>query len=290
MGNTGYGTCFPSVEPPVSSASDTGLPTLCVLEKASTGQHPEQPITDPVLSRICRRPVTLFVGHFGSGKTEISANLAIRLRQAGEAVTLVDLDVVKPYLRLRLLIDELTARSIELVAPGGDQLYADLPIVVPEVRGAVGRAAAGLRRVIIDVGGADVGSRVLGSVPGLDDPAVSDVLFVVNGNRPFAESPQAVERMLREVEAASKLKVTGLVANSHLMDQTTVETVRDGVRLARTVGLATGLALRFCAATAAFAERLGAGEDGLPVLVIERHIMPPLDLRRPGLRRRSGIV
>jgi hypothetical protein len=70
--------------------------------------------------------------------------------------------------------------------PQDDRFYADLPIVVPEVRGAIGRAMAGYGRAILDVGGADVGSRVLGSIPGLGDPERADVLFIVNGNRPFA--------------------------------------------------------------------------------------------------------
>ena len=64
----------------------------------------------------------------------------------------------------------------------------------PEVRGAIGRAMAGQGRAILDVGGADVGARVLGSIAGLDDPALADVLFVVNGNRPFAESPDGRHR------------------------------------------------------------------------------------------------
>lgn len=58
--------------------------------------------------------------------TEIALNLAFALRRRGAEVTLVDLDLVKPYLRCRMARDDLEAEGIRLVAPGGDRFYADL--------------------------------------------------------------------------------------------------------------------------------------------------------------------
>ena len=243
----------------------------------------------PTALEMLKAPVTVLVGHFGAGKSEIAINLAFGWRDSGEAVSVVDLDVVKPYFRSRLLRDEMQARGITLVVPQDDRFYADLPIVVPEVRGAVGRAMAGHGRAILDVGGADVGSRVLGSIAGLDDPALADVIFVVNGNRPFAESPDAVIRMLREVERVSKLKVTGLAANTHLINETTDDTVVEGLALAGAVSRATGLPLRFWAMLAHLAANPAAFSP-LPWLPLTRQITTPLDPRPHGLRRRSSIV
>lgn len=245
--------------------------------------------TDRLLDEILRTRITILVGHFGSGKTEIAVNLAYRLRRRAELVTLVDLDIVKPYFRSRGLLEDLEAQGIEMVAPRGEFSHADLPIVVPEVRAAVGQAAAGLRQVLIDVGGADVGARVLGSIPGLDDPRTTDVLFVVNGNRPFAETPAAVLAMLREIERVSRLAVRGLVANTHLMHETTVQTVLDGLRLAATVGRETGLPVRFCGVPNGLAAAVRQRVPEMLLLPVERHIMPALDVRRPGQRRRSSI-
>jgi len=234
-------------------------------------------------------PVTVLVGHFGAGKSEIAVNLAFGWRERGDAVTVVDLDVVKPYFRSRLLRDEMQARGIGLVVPDGDRFYADLPIVVPEVRGAVGRAMAGLGRAVLDVGGADVGARVLGSLAGLDDPHLADVIFVVNGNRPFAESPEAVMGMLREVERVSKLTVTGLAANTHLINETTDDTVVEGLALADAVSRASGLPVRFWAMLAHRAPNPAAFSP-LPWLPLTRQITTPLEPRPDGLRRRSSIV
>jgi len=185
-------------------------------------------------------PVTVLVGHFGAGKSEIAINLAFGWRDGGEAVSVVDLDVVKPYFRSRLLRDEMQARGITLVVPQDDRFYADLPIVVPEVRGAVGRAIAGHGRAILDVGGADVGSRVLGSIAGLDDPALADVIFVVNGNRPFAESPTPSSACCAS-RTGIEAEGYGLAANTHLINETTDDTVVEGLALAGAVARATGL-------------------------------------------------
>jgi hypothetical protein len=236
-----------------------------------------------------KAPVTVLVGHFGSGKSEIAVNLAFGWRGRGEAVTVVDLDVVKPYFRSRLLREEMQARGITLVVPQDDRFYADLPIVVPEVRGAVGRAMAGEGRAILDVGGADVGSRVLGSIAGLDDPSRAEVVFIVNGNRPFAESPEAVIRMLREVEAASRLRVTGLAANTHLINETTAGTVAAGLTLAEAVSRGTGLPVQFWAALAHLVVD-PAEVSPLPWLPLTRQITTPLEPRPHGLRRRSSVV
>ena len=102
-------------------------------------------------------PIVILVGHFGSGKSEIALNLAFGMRERGRDVTLVDLDVVKPYFRCRLAREELQAKGIQLVAPEGDRFFADLPIIVPQVRGALSRADNTNARVIVDAGGDDLG-------------------------------------------------------------------------------------------------------------------------------------
>jgi hypothetical protein len=238
------------------------------------------------------RPITILVGHFGSGKSEIAINLAFGLRNRGAEVTLVDLDLVKPYFRCRLAKEALEARGIRLVAPQGDRFYADLPILVPEARSAARDRAGPGTPLIFDVGGDDLGARVLGSFSGLLDQTVTDLLFVVNANRPFAEDLPSQVRMLGEVQGAVRLRVTGLVANTHLMQQTTRETVLAGIRAAREVEAATGIPLRFCAMLKEVARMVSGAEpilDNVPILVMERHIVAPFAPRAWG-RRRSTVV
>jgi len=239
-----------------------------------------------------KAPVVVLVGHFGAGKTELAVNLAIGFAQRGEQVSLVDADLVKPYFRSRLVRDELGELGVDLVAPQGDQFYADLPILVPEFAGVVGQAEAGVRRVVVDAGGADVGARVLGAVGGLRNPALTDVLFVVNGNRPFAEDVPSIVKMLREVEHASKLRVNGLVANTHLLGETTPGVVTIGLELAGAVSQELSLPVRFWAVMDAMAMDDWRGADGRewPRLGLTRRITPPIDKQPPGGRRRSSVL
>lgn len=234
--------------------------------------------------------VVVLAGHFGSGKSEIAVNLALGLRARGEDVSLVDLDVVKPYFRCRLAKDELDACGVSLVVPEGDRFWADLPIVVPLVRGSLRSGPNRGARVILDIGGDDLGARALGSVGDAIDAARTEFLFVVNTRRPFAEDGAAVAAMLRDVEAVARLKVTGLVANSHLMDETTPDVVLEGVAVARELAASLGVPLRF----AAVLERLIDQDPGLvgrlrcPVLPVRRRLLPP-ELRRPQFPRRRPM-
>ncbi len=239
------------------------------------------------------RPVAILVGHFGSGKTEIAVNLAFGLRNRGAEVTLVDLDLVKPFFRCRLAKEDLEARGIRLVAPTGERFYADLPILVPEARTAVRDGRGRRSRLIFDVGGDDLGARALGSLSGVVDRPGSEILFVVNTNRPFAEDLSSLRGKLRDVEAAARLGVTGLVANTHLLEETTPAIVREGVRAARELERATGLPIRFCAMQRRLAEAFGGPQavvEEVPILAMERYIVAPFAARPPGARRRSGVV
>ena len=45
--------------------------------------------------------IVIIVGNYGSGKTEVSINLAVNQRRAGSEVKVADLDLVNPYFRTR---------------------------------------------------------------------------------------------------------------------------------------------------------------------------------------------
>jgi len=125
--------------------------------------------------------ILLFVGNYGSGKTEVSVSLAIRLAK-DHRVAVADLDVVNPYFRCREARGEMESRGIRVINPEGEYRAADLPIILPEIRGAV---QAGEEFLIMDVGGDDVGARVLGSLADVFCGRAYAMLQVVNAKRPF---------------------------------------------------------------------------------------------------------
>ena len=138
--------------------------------------------------------------------------------------------------------------------------------------------------MVLDVGGDDLGAKVLASLRDVFDPAAAEVLVVVNANRPFTEDVDGALKTLRKIEAASGLSVTGLVSNTHLMDETTIGTIVEGYEMTEELSRAVGLPVRFAAAEgdlAAEAER----ELPVPVLELRRRMVTPFYRARP---RRVG--
>lgn len=228
-------------------------------------------------ARAFSRRVTILCGHFGSGKTEITLSAALELAGAGFPVSLLDLDVVKPYLRSRSARDILGAANVELVAPMGEYFSSDLPIVLPQVRT---RLQDPTRKVFIDAGGDDTGVRALASVSDAVPEEETDLLLVLNFRRPFTPDVDSAVSMAREIEAASRLRTTGLLSNTHLMGESTAEVILDGLRLAREVGRSLSLEVRAVAAPLDLAEEVERGNPGCPVLPVKKIVKPPFESDR----------
>lgn len=190
------------------------------------------------------RPVTVVVGHYGAGKTNFSVNLAVDLAAEGESVALIDLDVVNPYFRATEQRNLLEECGIDLIAPVFSEAGTSLD--VPSLTGRVAptiRDASARDFVIIDAGGDDVGATALGRFA--RDVAAGDyaMLYVANRFRNLVQDPHDAIENLREIEAASHLKATAVVNNSHLKGATDSSTIAQGVSYADEVARLSGLPL-----------------------------------------------
>ncbi len=213
----------------------------------------------------------IVVGNYGSGKTEVCVNLAIALTQADWSVQLADLDLVNPYFRCREAQWRMKDYGIRVVYPPGPQAWADLPILLPEIRGMLRPPHGTL--TIFDVGGDDVGARVLAS---LRSSITSYELWqVINAKRPFTNTVDGCIKMQEDIEKASRLRVTGLVANTHLIDQTTPEVVLEGWRLANEASKQTGIPVRCIALMDELAETPEIVQLDAPLLRMRRYMTPP---------------
>ena len=221
-----------------------------------------------------RKRVTVFVGHFGSGKTEIALNGALEIAATGVPVTLADLDVVKPYFRSRSARAILDDAGIELLAPTGANVHADLPIIVPQIRSHLRQNQ---RRLIMDVGGDDTGARVLGSLSDVIPRDDSDCLLVLNFRRPSTPDPRTALKMVREIEAVGRLPVTGLISNTHLMDETTPEVILDGYRMALETARTAGVPLVAVTVSGDVAADIDPESLECPVVTMRRIVRPPFD-------------
>jgi RecA/RadA recombinase len=216
--------------------------------------------------------VTVFVGHFGSGKTEIALNRALDLAAAGERVTIADLDVVKPYFRTRAARAILSAAGIELLAPTGANVHADLPIIVPQIRSQL---RDGGRRLMIDVGGDDAGAKVLGSLSDVVPRRDTECLLVLNFRRPSTPDPEHAAAMVREIEAVGRLPIDGLISNTHLMEETTAEVVLEGYRQAVATARLVGVPLVAVTVAGGLGAELDPGSFECPLIAMRRIVLPP---------------
>jgi hypothetical protein len=214
------------------------------------------------------------VGDYGSGKTEVAVNLALDLARERDAggLAIADLDLVNPYFRCREACEPLEQAGIRVVMPRGGQQHADLPILLPQVKGLLQDPSA---MAILDVGGDEAGSRVLAGLAGLFERGRHALWFVLNGRRPFNDSVEGCVGTISRVQRSTGLEVTGLVSNTHLMDETTPEMVLEGVRLAEQVAAELGAPLRLVAVMEQVAAELPRDAVAYPLLVMRRIMVPP---------------
>ncbi len=180
----------------------------------------------------------IVIGAYGSGKSEYSIHLARKLNEQGLDVVLADLDVVNPYFRSRDVREEFAGYGIDVIAPEGQFMHADLPMISPRIKGAIENLS---KTVILDVGGDPAGCRALGRFV---DPIAKrgyQMLFVVNTLRPFTTTPEEILIMKQSLEFASKLQITQFVCNTNLMEHTSPELVAEGIRIVDEAARAAGI-------------------------------------------------
>ena len=167
--------------------------------------------------------LTLFAGHYGSGKTNIAVNYALHLAAEGKKVCIADLDIVNPYFRTKDSARELEAAGVHLVSPQFANTNVDLPALPAEAyRLVTDRETYG----IMDIGGDDRGAYALGRyVPSILEENNYRMVFVANCYRPLIRTPEDAIEVMREIEAACGLRFTDIINNSNLASETTPETV-----------------------------------------------------------------
>ena len=191
------------------------------------------------------RRVTLFAGHYGSGKTNIAVNYALYLRSLGKSVALGDLDIVNPYYRAKDSQAELEAAGIRVIASAYANSNVDVPALPQEMYALTedrGTCA------VLDIGGDDRGALALGRyMPAIAEENDYDLLFVYNRSRPLTRDAQSALGIMREIETACGLPFTGIVHNTNLGRETTAETILNAQASVRELCGLSGLPLLFTA-------------------------------------------
>ena len=198
--------------------------------------------------------VTIFAGHYGSGKTNISANYAIRLRDEGKEVAIADLDIVNPYFRSKDAKDMLESLGIRFISSPFANSNVDTPALPAD---AYSITADKSRYAVVDVGGDDRGALALGRyVPDILEENDYEMLFVINKFRPLTSDTAGTLEVMNEIETACKIKFTGIVNNSNLGEDTTAEDVLESQAYADSIAEASGLPIKMTTVSAKLYDEL----------------------------------
>ncbi len=203
--------------------------------------------------------VRFFVGHYGSGKTEVSVNYAVKLQEEGKNVALVDLDVVNLYFRSRERKQALEDLGIKVIGSSIDASAVDIPAVAAEtIMPLQNENYEG----VIDVGGDPVGARALGRFKDFFQEEDYDMFFVLNANRPETQTVDKALEYIRKIEDTSRAKITGIINNTHMLKSTTVEDVMKGQKLAEELAEKADIPVKYIIALEEIAEDIPEDVEG----------------------------
>ncbi|MBQ6816331.1 MAG: hypothetical protein IJP26_03775 [Clostridia bacterium] len=212
--------------------------------------------------------ITLFAGHYGSGKTNIAVNYAVLLKNKGFNVKIADLDIVNPYFRTKDSAELLNKEGIEVISPSFANTNVDLPALPAEAYSLVQNKNI---YAVLDIGGDDRGAYALGRYrPYILEENNYEMVFVANFYRPLTTTPQSALEVMREIEEASQIKFTAIVNNSNLGNQTTPEDIVASDIKAKELEKLTGLPLIFTAVRADIADSVNL-ENIVPLVLQQKY-------------------
>ena len=215
--------------------------------------------------------IAIFTGHFGSGKTEVAVNYAFKLANMGRKTAIVDFDIVNPFFRTADARKELEQKGIKVVAPVFANTNVDVPALPPEINTLFDDRTYS---VVLDVGGDDLGARVLSRFK--TEILADDYIhyFVINTRRPMTKDAAEIKTMLGEIQDSSGIMVDCLVNNTNLLGATTPEVIAEGA------GVISGVSTELCLPVG-FISGPGdvlkdyAGDPGVERLYLDKYIKLP---------------
>lgn len=215
------------------------------------------------------KKITVVTGHYGSGKTNLSVNLAVTAgNNASKNAAIVDLDIVNPYFRAADFRDMFELSGITFIAPD----FANTNLDIPSLQFDLSRLAENYDNLIVDVGGDDAGAFALGRFSGeLNANDDVEMLYVINQRRFLTQTAEEAAELMYEIESASRMKHTAIVNNTNLGSETTAEIIEQSEEFAREVSQKTGLPIKFTTCPKEFCDKLNM-ENIFPITIYVKPI------------------
>lgn len=167
----------------------------------------------------------IFLGEAGCGKSEMALNFALTVRRLTDRdVHFFDLDQTKPLFRSRDVRMQMEAENVVLHY---EEQFQDAPTSA----GGVNEKLADPETItILDVGGSDTGSRLIGEYSGWLNRPETQAFFLLNVFRPWSRDIGAVDQTMTMIYRAARigLENTTVILNPNVGNTTTPEEILEG--------------------------------------------------------------
>ena len=219
--------------------------------------------------------INIFTGHFGSGKTEVAVNYALKLAEADFKTAIVDFDIINPYFRTADAKETLENNNIKVLLPRFANTNVDIPAIPAEIYSLFQDKTY---KVILDVGGEDLGAK---AVSRFKEEITSDeyeMFFVINTKRGMTDTPEKIYEMIAIIEDGANIKITKLVNNSNLLEETTPEIILQGNEIISEVSRKTGIPIAITAGMEELMKSFNSQQlGGSEILTMRKQIFLPWD-------------
>lgn len=213
--------------------------------------------------------ILVIAGHYGSGKTEIALNLAVALKPTSPEIALIDLDIVNPFFRSAEQERMLLSHGIETLKPIYANTGVDIPSLPPDILAVFARERL---RAVFDVGGDDAGAAALGGYAPQFARVEKTFYMVVNPFRPRSETVAQIVSMYEAISGRARMRPDAIIANPNLGDETTPETISQGLSVVHKAAAECGVPIACVCAKEDICASLS--NEALPVFPIRRYLKP----------------
>lgn len=190
--------------------------------------------------------INIITGHYGSGKTEIALNMALKLREENKNVIICDMDIVNPYFRTNDAKELLDKKGIKVISPDYASTNIDIPVLPGDILSVFSDKDS---YAILDLGGDDDGAVALGQFHNYLKDEDYDMFFVLNALRPDTSNTEDVKTLAKNIEYTSRARITGLINNTNLSYLTEEKHLLESLEFGEECAKALGVDIKYISGT-----------------------------------------
>jgi len=220
--------------------------------------------------------INIFTGHFGSGKTEVAVNYALKLSRENKKTVIADLDIINPFFRTKDAETYLESKGIKVITTVYANTNVDVPAIPAEINMIFENDDI---HAVLDIGGNDEGARAVSRFRDEIKRVGYQMYFVVNTRRPMTDTPEKILKMLYEIQNSAGVNVSGFVNNTNILDDTTSECILEGGRIIKAASKISGIPISFTSGLKKAISDTRKQTDTKKYFTIERRIRLPWDVR-----------